>query len=212
VAILKQGEELHLIGREPDDNWLYVKIDGEELEGWAVTKYVGTYFDITQLPLAVTQPENPRVSSPDDLPFLDFNPAVPIESRSIRGTLEPNQVNWFTFEEADREVVVSISFRPNVNNQNGHLRSSTVNFTVYESGKGNFGWPPPSDLSGVSHIGLGATSSRDRDGDLNTGDLVWRGSTLTHAARYFIRLINESGSTITYCLAPKDQLTWSCGP
>ncbi len=121
------------------------------------------------------------------------------------GTISPHQEKWYTFSEGENpgSIILVLMFEPNPN-----LDADTVKFFLYDE-KLIPTWPPQ-EPDAVANIGSGSRSAADRDGDLGTGELLWRGGPLQRNTQYYLRMVNGSTSTLRYCLATQDVYDWSC--
>ena len=64
----------------------------------------------------------------------------------------------------------------------------------------------PDNRFNITGFGRGEVVSRD--GDLNTGELLWKGQVLA-GDLYYIRLTNESDKIIDYWIVPDDIINTS---
>ncbi len=209
VGAVYKGDEVIILGRNPSQNWLKVVTPDKRI-GWASAKYIETLADIGSLPIVLAPP-------PPSIPValviqgsLDFNREIDIEGRSIPGKLSSYEEHWYTFEESDPVTVVIFMFKPNINFYGDGFIGYNVEFFLHDENQIPV-WPPGDADSLVSiNIGAGTYPGRDRDGDLSTGELVWRGGPLVPGTRYYLRFVNRSSEPIEYCIAPGDVFHWSC--
>ncbi len=207
VGAVYKDDEVTILGRNPSRNWLRVVTPDKRI-GWASAKYIETPADIGSLPIVLAPPPP---STPVALAVqgsLDFNKEIDIEGRSVSGKLGPYEEHWYTFSEDDPETVVVFMFQPNVNFYGEGFIGYNVEFFLHDENKIPI-WPPP-DADLVPNIGAGHYPDPDRDGDLSTGELIWRGGPLVHGVLYYLRFVNRSPEPIEYCIAPGDAYHWSC--
>jgi hypothetical protein len=176
-----EENEVAILGRNADGSWLHVRT-ADDQEGWVAAQFIDLPVDVGELPLAtLSLPAGP----------VSLN----LRSSSVPGQLAPGQEIEHTFFEDQEETVFILMFRPNVNLNNRH-----VQFRIYSEGSGGQ----------EKIIGVSSYPGVDRDGNLTTGEMIWRGGPLTPEVRNFIHLTNTSNQVIDYCLVTRDIYEWSC--
>ena len=191
VSRLENGDEVMLLQRTPDGDWLEIKIADQE-KGWVASQYIEIGGDIKNINIAANLAPTPAVSR---LLPLD------IEGVSVSGQLTPGQEQWYTFFEETEETVLIFIFTPPVG-------ANQVQFFLL--GQKQIPVWPPKNPEALTHIGASSYPASDRDGDERTIELVWRGGPLVPGTHYYLRLVNRSDTVIHYCLATKDVYEWSC--
>lgn len=209
VGAIYKDDRVIILGRNVNGAWLKIETL-DKRTGWTGAKYVETSADamsLAILPAPPLPPASPIVS--DESPLdLDFSRNIDIEGRSVLRTLGPYEEHWYTFFEEDPETVVVFMFKPNINFDDDHFIGYNIEFFLHDQRQIPI-WPP-SNVNSLSNIGSGKYPGIDRDGDLSTGELVWRGGPLIDGVRYYLRFVNRTPETITYCLAPGDVYHWTC--
>jgi len=181
IGAVGEESQLVILGRNADGSWLHVRTaDGQE--GWVAAQFVGLAVDIDRLPLATLSLPSGPVS-------------LNLRSSSVAGRLAPGQEIEYTFFEDQVETVFILMFRPNVNLNNRH-----VQFRLYSHESGGQ----------LKEIGASSYPGVDRDGNLTTGEMIWRGGPLTPGVRNFLHLTNSGDQVIDYCLTTRDIYEWSC--
>ena len=186
VGAVYQGDEVVILGRTPATDWLEIKTpDGKQ--GWVARRFIGNIEGaLSPLPVVLANPPPPSPPiGPAKIIPLDMN------GKDVAGSMIPGQERWYSFFDTDKETVFVLIFRPNFKG---------VQFSVLDQGQSTQ-WPV---------VGVGSVPASDRDGDLNTGELVWRGGPLVADKTYYLRLINNSQTRVEYCLAPRDEYQEKC--
>lgn len=183
---VRKGDEVIILNRTPSADWLEI-ITPDKKRGWVVARFIAASKDNLKLIPTVIPPLLPPLPTarPEEVISLD------LDGPSILGDMNLDKYRMYSFSETDQVTVFVLIFRPNF---------SGVQFSVLDQDQTNQ-WRT---------VGVGSRPASDRDGDLNTGELIWRGGPLIWGKTYFLRLINESQSTIEYCLAPRDIDKWDC--
>lgn len=186
VGAVYQGDEVLILQRTPSTDWLEVKTPDDK-QGWVGAKFIGKIKgNLNGLPVALIESLPPPVAvTPTGIIPLD------IEGEGVSGSINPDQERWYSFSEKDQETVFVFVFKPNFNGVQISLldQDETYQWLI---------------------VGVGSSPASDRDGDLNTGELIWRGGPLVAGDTYYLRLVNNSPNTIEYCLMPKDEYQWDC--
>ena len=121
------------------------------------------------------------------------------------GSLGPGEEEWYTFSRGDVdntgsvETVFTMVFTPDDGNL-GRL----VNFDLFE-GNQLRDWAPDNRFN-VDNFGSGAAVNRD--GGVETGERIWRGH-VQSGDLYYLRVTNESDTTIDYKIYPEDVINTS---
>ncbi|MBI1878454.1 MAG: SH3 domain-containing protein [Chloroflexi bacterium] len=191
VSRLENGDEVIILQRTPDGDWLEIKI-ADQQKGWVASQYIEIVGDIKDIHIAANLAPTPAGSG-----LLSLN----IEGGSVSGQLAPGQEQWYTFFEENEETVLIFMFTPKVG-------ANQVQFFLLDQ-KQIPVWPPKNPEA-LAHIGASSYPASDRDGDERTVELVWRGGPLVPGVRYYLRLVNRSDAVIYYCLATRDVFQWSC--
>lgn len=211
VGAVYGNDEVFVLGREESGSWLQI-VTPNQKTGWAVARYISTTTNVLSLSVLPTPPPPSEAVASAFAPRpLDFNRQIDIEGRSIADELGPYEEHWYTFYEEDPQTVVVFMFKPNINFYGENFVGYNVEFFLYDQ---NLipAWPP-GDADSVRHIGSGQADpapQRDRDGDLKSGELVWRGGPLVPGVPYYLRFVNRSSQSLGYCLAPGDVYEWTC--
>ena len=191
VSRLENGEEVMILQRTPDGDWLEIII-ADQQKGWVASPYIEIGGDIKNIDIAANLAPTPAVSR---LLPLD------IEGGSVSGQLAPGREQWYTFFDENEETVLIFIFTPPVG-------ANQVQFFLL--GQKQIPIWPPKNPEALAHIGASSYPASDRDGDERTVELVWRGGPLVPGTRYYLRLVNRSDTVIYYCLATRDVFQWSC--
>ena len=129
----------------------------------------------------------------------------PLEVGANDGRLAPGEEEWYTFTRLDVEpgtqveTALTLVFLPDDGNRN-----RKINFELYEEDQVR-GWSPDNRFN---ITGFGRGQYVDRDGDVTTGEKIWRGSVLANN-RYLLRITNESDVTIDFRLFTDDVINTS---
>jgi hypothetical protein len=185
---LYEGDSVTILHRTSSSDWLEVETPHNR-RGWVLAAYIGNIKgDIKELPVAIVKPP-PVGTKPVPANLASFD----IQGGIVADKLGPKQERWYTFVEKDNETVLVLIFRPN---------TTKVQFSIHYD-----------DQIGQPHIvGVGSKPASDRDGNLETGELIWRGGPLVLEVKYYLHLLNNGSEEIYYCLAAKDVYQWSCSP
>jgi hypothetical protein len=187
IYVINESEEVVILGRNSNGTWLKIETPDKRM-GWVAAEYITKSVNIASLPILIA-PELPK-------PIINR-----IEGQAITKRINPYKEHWYTFsvegQGGNRDFIVILMFEPNM----------SAEFFVYDFSESRI-WPP-GNANSLPHIGTGMHPVRDRDGDLSTGELIWRGP-LTRGSRYYLRLVNGSPETLNYCLATTDVYEWSC--
>ncbi len=126
--------------------------------------------------------------------------AVPLIVDINKGQLQPGEEQWHTFSRGDAgatgsvETIFTMIFTPDDGN-----RIRQVNFQLFE-GNQLRDWSPDNRF-GI--VGFGQGSVVNRDGGIETGELLWKGHVIANDT-YFMRISNESDTAIDYTIYPDD--------
>lgn len=217
-----KGDKVVVSGQELDGSWLKIEASDGGI-GWVNARFIEILEGNTELAIIPTPPLPPIPNSDDEeivlrsltIGRLDVNE---IERQSILSQIGPYQEHWYTFFEVDTETVVLFMFKPNVNFFGDHFIGDNVEAFLYDQHQLGINLPAgesvPADLPGVAdslpNIGAGKYPGVDWDGDLGTGELVWRGGPLVPGTRYYFRFINNTPESLKYCLIPGEVRYWAC--
>ncbi len=191
IGAVYPGDRVTLTRRNGAGDWLQIELeDGKQ--GWIAAKYVEQINGVIGGLQVVIVPT--LIPSPTGTGLPRVVPLA-IEGASVTGLLAPGHEQLYTFTEKDKDTLFILFFRPNVN-----VSADDVQFSIHST--------DPNSLS--NPVGRGSRPSSDRDGDLNTGELVWRGGPLVPAAPYYLQVTNNSGQPVNYCLAFTEAYSWSC--
>jgi hypothetical protein len=125
---------------------------------------------------------------------------LPLANGLNRGNLSPGQQRWFSVvrddldNEAFEQTALSLFFSPDDGN-----RIRRVNFDIYPAGQLH-SWQR-GDTDQLRNVGAGGIVSRD--GNPNTGELIWSGW-LVDGETYYVRLRNDADVPIDYWLFTAD--------
>ena len=155
-------------------------------EGWI------TALNYIQLPVAL-----------EDLPVILDSTLSPgqrsgltLRGSSVSGSIAAGSYQEFQFQETQVETVMVFMFRPNVNLNKG----LEVEFNLYYTNQ----------VGETKIVGAGSHPGRDLDGNVESGELLWRGGPLVPNSPYYLRITNHSSTPVVYCLATQELLYWSC--
>lgn len=181
-----KGDEVVILRRTSAPDWLEV-ITPDDKQGWVGASFIGSIEgDLRLLPVVVIPPPPPLPTAPPTgITFFD------LDGRSAFGRLEASKDRWYAFSEKNKETVFIFMFKPSLNG---------LQISILDQDQTNQ-WRT---------VGVGSLPAADRDGDLNTRELIWRGGPLILGKTYYLQLINNSQETIEYCLMPKDVDQWDC--
>lgn len=209
VGAVYKNDEVIILGRDPYENWLKVETPNKR-SGWVVTRYIKTSVEIENLAILPSPllPASISTVSSETPRAIDFRRGIDIEGRSIPGKLTPFEEHWYTFQEEDPETVVVFMFKPNVNFYGDHFVGYNLRFFLHDENQIPV-WPP-GDANSLPNIGAGQKPAKDRDGNLSSGELIWRGGPLVPNVRYYLRFVNTTSETLEYCLMPGDVYEWNC--
>lgn len=135
-------------------------------------------------------------AAPGSSPWAPQPLAVGVEQDS----LDPGQERWYTFSRADvgdgmlQETMFTMIFTPDDGN-----RVYNVEFQLFEKSQLDL-W---AQGGGRQMQNFGAGSVVFRDGDPNTGELLWRGVVL-RGDQYFLQVRNGADVPIDYWIFPED--------
>jgi hypothetical protein len=133
----------------------------------------------------------------------DPNHPLPLEMGLNRGDLSSGQERWFSMvrndfdDEAFGQMTLSLFFTPDDGN-----RTHRVNFDIFPAEqlhtweRGDRG-----DTDQLRNVGAGSVVSRN--GDPNTGELLWSGW-LVDGETYYVRLRNDADAPVDYWLFTAD--------
>jgi hypothetical protein len=130
----------------------------------------------------------------------DPNHPLPLANGLNVGSLSPGQQRWFSVVRADQDneafeqIALSLFFTPDDGN-----RIHRVNFDIYPAGQLH-SWQL-GNANPLRNIGAGGIVSRD--GNPNTGELLWSGW-LVDGETYYVRLRNDADVPIDYWLFTAD--------
>jgi hypothetical protein len=118
------------------------------------------------------------------------------------GQLQPGEEQWYTFSrgfagDGRVETIYTMFFTPDDGN-----RIRSVNFELFEANQLR-DWAPDNP-DGI--VGFGKGSAVNRDGGIETGELLWKGH-VTSGDTYYLRVINGSDTPIDFTLYPDDVIT-----
>lgn len=168
---------------------------------------------LPQAPAAEVEQTAPEVPAPPDIVALNSNSpdtaqALPTEAGRVEGRLAPNSTYWYTFSYDDsnpnrlKNQKYTLFFTPDDGN-----RKHNVNFKLYPYSEYEI-WRR-GDADKLSNFGAG--SIVDRDGDYNTGELLWNG-TLLKGDKYLLAISNGNDIPIDYYLYHGDIINPILGP
>lgn len=192
AGALYKGDKVIILGRTPEGSWLQIETP-EIRSGWVVAKFIESSKDFNVLPILPLPPT--------PLPTPLFNPpseALTLNSgdNSVSGEISLNQGQDYAFFEEKKKTIFVLIFTPNVNLNN----TNQVQLFLYYINQ----------IGQSLTIGTGSRPASDRDGNLDTGELIWQGGPLVPGVRYYLRIINSSSQDIKYCLATTDIYYWNC--
>jgi capsular polysaccharide biosynthesis protein len=191
VSRLENGDEVMILQRTPDGDWLEIKTAGQQT-GWIASQFIELVGDIKNVPIATDLAPTPAGRA-----LLPLN----IEGGSVSGQLASGQEQWYSFSDENDETVLIFMFTPAVG-------ANQVQFFLFDQKQIPI-WPPKNPEA-LANIGASSYPASDRDGDERTVELVWRGGPLVSYAPYYLRLVNRSDTVVQYCLATRDVYEWSC--
>jgi hypothetical protein len=134
--------------------------------------------------------------------------AETLEPGLTKGRLAPNSTYWYTFtpEKSGSNLYKDLEYTMFFTPDDGH-RKRNVNFKLYtykEFEKWQRG-----DAGQMEHFGAGSVV--DRDGDYNTGEMLWNG-TVIKGDKYLIAITNGNDIPIDYYLFDNDIINPILGP
>lgn len=206
IGTVYKEDEVKLLGRDVPGDWLSIEgPDGQT--GWVAAQHISTSTNPGDLQVLSVAPS--EVAKKSSLRDLDSILQLGVNQElSIKESLAGFQEHWYTFTELDPETAITFMFRPNINFEVDHFSGYKVQFFLYDQNQ--IPQWPPGDAESLPNIGAGVYGGVDRDGELGTGELVWRGGPLVPGTRYYLRFVNRSQQTIEYCLVPQDVYSWMC--
>jgi hypothetical protein len=179
------GDEVIVLGRAPNGFSLKIRTP-EGLEGWIIAlNYIQLPVDLENIPII-----------PDSTPSQGQRSQLALRSSSVSGRIAPGSYQEFQFQETQAETVIVLMFRPNVNLNKG----LEVEFSLYYINQ----------VGETKIVGAGSHPGADLDGNLESGELLWRGGPLVPNSPYYLRITNNSPTAVIYCLATQELLYWSC--
>ncbi len=125
---------------------------------------------------------------------------LPLATGLNKGELDPGQERWFSVvrndfdAEAFEQLTLSLFFTPDDGNRVHH-----VNLDIFPADQLHI-WQR-GDTDQLRNVGAGSVVSRD--GDPNTGELLWSGW-LMDGETYYVRLRNDADAAINYWLFTAD--------
>ncbi|NJN96866.1 MAG: SH3 domain-containing protein [Anaerolineales bacterium] len=181
-----KGDEVVILRRTPGTDWLEV-ITPDNKKGWVGAPFIGDIdYRLSAVPVAViVPPPPPPTTQPTGVTPFD------LDGPSAFGSIDAGKERWYSFSEKNKETVLIFMFKPNLNGVQISIRDQN-------------------QINQWLTVGVGSLPYNDRDGDLNTVELVWRGGPLIVDKTYYVQLVNESQESIEYCLAPRDIDKWDC--
>jgi hypothetical protein len=186
VGAVYKGDEVVILKRTPATDWLEI-ITPDKKQGWVGASFIGNIEgNLKPLPTVVAPPPPPLPTAPP-IEITSFD----LDGPSAFGSLEASKERWYAFSEKNKETVFILMFKPGLNG---------LQVSILDQDQTNQ-WRT---------VGVGSLPAADRDGDLNTRELIWRGGPLILGKTYYLQLINDSQETIEYCLMPKDVDQWDC--
>jgi hypothetical protein len=142
-----------------------------------------------------------RTAAPGKAPFT----AQALEVGVNQGQLMPGEEEWYSFSRFDAnapgqniDTMFTLVFTPDDGN-----RKYKVGLDFFE-GNQLRDWAP--DNQNISGFGRGNVV--DRDGNPNTGEMLWRGQVRSNDV-YYMRVINGSDVMIDFRLYPDDVINTS---
>jgi hypothetical protein len=131
-------------------------------------------------------------------PGADPNHALPLDPTLNRGILDPGQERWYSVEGdvmrgGLKQLTLSLFFVPDDGHRVRYVKLDLFGHEqlhIWARGEGE-----------LHPFGSGGVVSRD--GDDNTGELLWKGW-LFSGGTYYIRVYNGADVPITYVLLPED--------
>ena len=197
-----ENDEVIILGRSSNGDWLKVDtLDGRT--GWVASRYIDTLVNIESLK---EFPEPPALSAPI-LRSLDFR-QVFVDDQSVSGTIGPFQEHWYTFiAETPNVVAILVMFKENVNYLDKRFIGHNAEFLIYDNNLINW---PPGEVNTQVNVGAGKYPGSDRDGDLESGELIWVGASLLPDTQYYLHFVNRSSKRVKYCISSGVFLQWSC--
>jgi hypothetical protein len=145
--------------------------------------------------------EPPPPPPPSDVEAgTDPNHPLPLEMGLNRGDLSSGQERWFSMvrndfdDEAFEQMTLSLFFNPDDGN-----RTHRVNFDIFPAEQLHT-WER-GDTDQLRNVGAGSVVSRN--GDPNTGELLWSGW-LVDGETYYVRLRNDTDASVDYWLFTAD--------
>lgn len=221
VGAVYKDDKVVILGSNSDKSWLKIELS-EGKSGWVNAHFIDIFEGNVTLAVIPTPPLPPITFDTTGLILQDFSFGreldINAEDRSVDGQLGPYQEHWYSFVEDDPETVMLFMFKPNVNFFADHFIGYNIEAFLYSQNQIGVEWLPgqpipeglPQVANGLPHIGAGARPGVDWDGDLGTGELVWRGGPLVPGTHYYFRFVNTTPKTIEYCLIPGEIRYWAC--
>ena len=203
VGAARHGDEVRILNQARAGYWLEVVTEGGR-RGWVLASWIEGV-DSDEVPLAfvdISQYENGTSPVPI-VKVIDIEPGTLVDERTVSGSIREFDDEWFVFTENNIETVIVFMYRPNIQGIQFQLfRDELIPDDGLPSGN-------PEDMD---NVGAGSFPYEDRDGDPNTGELLWRGGDLIVGSRYYIWFSNPTGQPIDYCIIPGDVYEWICDP
>ena len=223
VGAVYKDDEVVILGSNSDKSWLKIQLS-EAKAGWVNARFIDIIESNIALAVLPTPPLPSGASGNNvrNVILREFNFGrelnVNAADRSVKGQLGPFQEHWYSFIEVDPETIMAFIFKPNINYFADHFIGHNVEAFLYDQHQIGVEWLPGERIPGgliekadsLPHIGAGTYPGLDWDGDLGSGELVWRGGPLVPGTRYYFRFVNRTPETLIYCLSPGEVRFWAC--
>jgi hypothetical protein len=185
AGYVSPGDEVVVLGRAANGFGLKIRtVKG--LEGWITAlNYIQLPLDLESIPIIPGSTLSPGQTS-----------QLTLRGSSVSGKIAAGSYREFQFQETQDETVMVLMFEPNVNLNKG-LKVEFRLYYINQTGE-------------TKVVGAGSHPGVDLDGNLESGELLWRGGPLVPNSPYYLRITNNSPTAIVYCLATQELLYWSC--
>lgn len=202
VTRLENGVKVTILRQTSERDWLEIQTEAQQT-GWVTAQYIKVSGQPQDIPVAYDLPPTPTPSTGSG--GQSGPETFDVYGGRAGGSLTPYTERWYTFAEDDNPGSITLvwMFDPNVN-----LNGDEAHFFIYDQQQIPV-WSPH-EPDALSNLGAGSRPADDRDGNLGNGELLWQGGPLSRNQRYYIRVVNNSTSTLKYCLTSRNVYQWDC--
>ena len=197
-----ENQELIVLSQARSGTWLEI-VTLNNRRGWVNAKYIDEV-ELDEVPINTRSDSSScEATTTTEVTQIDIESNTLVENRTIPGEIRQFDDAWFVFTENDIETVIVFMYRPNL---------AGIQFQVFEDDRIPDNSLPSGNPDNIPNIGAGSKPDEDRDGDLNTGELLWRSGGLIVGSDYYIWFSNPTNQPIEYCIIPGDVREWICDP